>query len=425
MRCIVDGVSHRGEGVGRIEGKATFIPYAIPGETVEIEIVEQNKSYLRAKLLEVITPSEARVIPDCPHYYSCGGCAYQHMTYAKQLELKRGILQDTLQRIGKINAEVKPMLGMEDPWRYRNKVVWHLQNTGDEVAMGYYMNDSHDLLDIDTCKLISQPMEDLSLYLKDRVTTVKARQDGSITIRESSLDGSLMAILDGLRTIPMELIESFPKLKSLYKMNGKQLSLGWGKAGFEDQVNNIRCYLSPLSFFQVNPAQTQVLYELVRDYCKPQPKDRLLDAFCGTGSIGLYLSSYVKKVTGVENYSPAVANARENAARNNINNCEFIAGACETVIPQLKQKFDLVVLDPPRAGCEEELIRSIIRIAPRCIVYVSCNPSTLARDLAIFTSSGYEVDEVQPIDMFPQTHHVECVVRLYKKAKADKNAVYE
>jgi len=414
LRCIINGISHKGEGVGRIEGKAAFIPYAIPGETVEIKIIEENKSYIRGHLLEVIEPSQDRVVPDCPHYFDCGGCAYQHMTYSRQLELKRQIVQDSLQRIGKINAEVKPVIGMEDPWRYRNKVDWHLQYKDDTIRMGYYKNESHELVDIQTCKLISQPMENLSLFLKDSISSVKTGKSGSITIRESSLDGKLLAILDELKMMPLELMEDFPQLKAIYKKHGRQLSLAWGESGFEEQVKGIRCIISPLSFFQVNPSQAQVLYELVKDYCAPRSTDSLLDAFCGTGSIGLYLSSHVKKVTGVENYSPAVANARENAVKNKIRNCEFIAGACETVIPQLKQKFDLVVLDPPRAGCKPEAISAIIASNPRTIVYVSCNPATLARDLALFTGAGYSIDQVQPLDMFPQTQHVECVVRIYR-----------
>lgn len=411
MLCTIDGITHRGEGVGRIEGKAVFIPYTIPGETVEIEITEENKSYYRGRLLKIIEPSDQRIDPDCPHFYDCGGCAYQHMTYEKQLQLKRQIVLNSLQRIGKIKCDVKPVLGLEDPWRYRNKVEWHLENNEDKVVMGYYKQDSHELIEIKTCKLISQEMEDLSHFLKNRVSAPVGK-DCSITIRQSSVDGLLLAVMDELKTRHMSDIENYPKLKAVYDKKGSKIKLRSGNPGFEEQVNGLRYQLAPLSFFQVNLHQTRVLYDLVLNYCDLLPGNRVLDAFCGVGSISLYLASYAKKVVGVESYAPAIANAKENAKLNNIRNCEFLAGPCETVIPQLKQKFDVVVLDPPRSGCKPQLVEALIQKKPRTIVYVSCNPSTLARDLAMFTNADYTVEAVQPVDMFPQTHHIETIVRL-------------
>lgn len=415
MRCQIEGISHKGEGVGRIDGKAAFVPYTIPGETVEIEIIEENKKMIRAELLNIIEPSADRREPDCPHYYQCGGCAYQHLTYARQLELKRQVVQDSLQRIGKIKCEVKPVLGMEDPWRYRNKVEWHVESQTGQVRMGYYKNDSHKLIDIHTCKLISQAMEDLSFRLKEQVESVRDGKQGSLTIRQSSCDHSLLAILNELETAELNQLKAIPGLESLYSQADRKIKLCFNDSDFQEQIGKIRYQLSPLSFFQVNPAQTYVLYELVKEYCRLQPDEQLLDAFCGVGSISLYLAPYAQKVVGVESYAPAIANAKKNADLNHSENCEFITGPCEKVIPGLKQAFDVVVVDPPRAGCKPELIKALIEKSPRSIVYVSCNPATLARDLALFAKDGYAVDCVQPVDMFPQSYHCEVCCLLSKQ----------
>lgn len=417
MRCTINGITHQGEGVGRIDGKAVFIPFSIPGETVEIEITAENKSYLRGKLVEVIEPSKDRVVPDCLHYYECGGCAYQHMAYSRQLELKQQVVKDSLQRIGKIDCEVRPVIGMKDPWRYRNKVEWHVENHNGQVRMGYYKNESHELIDITTCKLISRPMEELSFYIKDKIASVKKEKQGRLTVRESSYNGKLLAVLTELN-LQLDGVEMFPNM-ILFKQEARKLNLTLGEGEFPEKIHNTRYNLSPLSFFQVNPVQTQVLYDLVKTFSQPQADDQILDAFCGAGTIALYLASSVKKVTGVESYVPAIDDAIENAALNGITNCGFISGACETVIPQLNEHFDMVVLDPPRIGCKPEVLAAITKIAPRSIIYVSCNPATLARDLAILISSGYHINEVQPIDMFPQTRHTECVAELCRKEKVE------
>lgn len=414
MRCQIDGISHKGEGVGRINGKAAFIPFTIPGETVDMEVLEDGKSFIRGKLLEVIEPSPDRCMPDCPHYYECGGCAYQHMTYARQLELKRQVVQDSLQRIGKINCEVNPVLGMKDPWRYRNKVEWHLENRKNEVCMGYYKNESHELIEIHTCKLISAVMEKLSFQLKNQVTAVREGRNGKLTVRESSRDYALLAVTDELEIQSPAIGDTPANRLSIYTKQGSKIRLVAGDPTFTEQINETIYNLSPLSFFQVNPEQTRMLVDLVKKYCRLKPEEDLLDCFCGVGSITLQLAPYVNHVVGVEGYAPAIDNARENAALNNISNCEFITGPCEKIVPQLKQNFDTVVLDPPRAGCKPELIQAIINKSPAKIIYVSCNPATLARDLAVFTKENYIIIEIQPLDMFPQTAHVETVVVLYR-----------
>ncbi|PKM76661.1 MAG: 23S rRNA (uracil(1939)-C(5))-methyltransferase RlmD [Firmicutes bacterium HGW-Firmicutes-15] len=427
MRCYIDGITHIGEGVARIEGKATFIPYAIPGETVEVEITEEKKRFRRARLTEIKDSSEDRITPLCPHFYECGGCAYQHVSYPKQLELKQRVVQESINRIGKIDLEVNPVLGMEEPWRYRNKVAWHVDRINGQLKMGYYQNDSHKIIDITTCKLISVEMENLSLYIKAKLDELNLPDHGEIVIRQSSLNRKLMLVFrgDGMENVSINSLLDYPELESIYTINNDFYTLLHGEPYLEEEINGLHYDISALSFFQVNSGQTSKLYDLVKEYAHARPSNRVLDAYCGMGSISLLLAKTARKVLGVESYAPAIKDATNNKYKNKIFNCDFLTGPCEIIIPQLIDEFDLVVLDPPRAGCTEDLIEAIAAISPRRIVYVSCNPATLARDLALFEKEGFETREIQPVDMFPQTSHVECVVRIYRKEKTASTTVYE
>jgi len=417
LRCLVDGISHLGEGVARIDGKATFIPFAIPGETVEVEITQDKKKYQRAKIVEIINSSPDRITPDCPHYYECGGCAYQHMSYTKQLALKQRVVTENMNRIGKLELQVNPIVGMEDPWRYRNKVEWHVDRINGQLRMGYYQNDSHKIIDITTCKLISQAMEDISLYIKARLEALNLPDHSEIVIRQSSLNNQLMVVFKGEGTdnVNIDCLLNYADLESIYCIDEENYTLLSGEPYLEEDINGVHYDISALSFFQVNSIQTRKLYEIVKEFAQLKRSDRVLDAYCGIGSIALYLAPSTRKIIGVESYAPAIQDAVHNTQKNQIRNCDFITGACEQIIPQLIDEFDLVVLDPPRAGCSEELIESIVSLIPERIVYASCNPATLARDLALLASAGYAAMEIQPIDMFPQTSHVECVVRIYRK----------
>ncbi|MDD3023102.1 MAG: 23S rRNA (uracil(1939)-C(5))-methyltransferase RlmD [Syntrophomonadaceae bacterium] len=417
MRCFVDGISHSGEGVARIDGKATFIPFAIPGETVEVEITTDKKKFKRACLTEIIDASSERSIPFCPHYYECGGCAYQHMSYAKQLELKQRVVSETMSRIGKLELQVNPIIGMEDPWRYRNKVTWHVDRINGTLRMGYYKFDSRQIVDITTCKLISIEMENLSLYIKSRLEELNLPDHSEIVIRKSSLDQKLMLIFagEGTENASIQTLLDYPGLDSIYSMDDEYYTLLHGEPYLHEEINGVFYDISALSFFQVNSLQARKLFDLVKEYADARSSNRVLDAYCGIGSMSLYLAPSARKVIGVESYPPAIQDAVHNTHINKLRNCDFITGSCETIIPQLIEEFELVIIDPPRSGCTEELIKSIARLSPERIIYVSCNPATLARDLALFSKEGYKTLEVQPVDMFPQTSHVECVVLMFKK----------
>lgn len=417
MRCLIGGITHSGEGVARIEGKVAFVPYAIPGETVDIEITDDKRKFRRARLTGIIDASSERTEPWCPHYYECGGCAYQHMTYSKQLELKQRVVSEALQRIGKLDLEVNPVLGMEKPWRYRNKVTWHTAQSGGRFRMGFYRSDTHQLIDIKTCKLISEEMENLSLHIKANLEELHLPESSEIIIRQSSLNHKLMLILagKGIKQVNTKSLIDYPGLSSIYTTDGEHHTLLYGEPYLQEAIDGIKYDISPLSFFQVNPVQTQKLFALVQKYAGVNSSHRVLDAYCGIGSISLMLARNAQEVVGVEGFAPAVEDAINNARKNQINNCSFLAGPCEKIIPRLYDSFDLVVLDPPRSGCTPDLINALAGITPGKFVYVSCNPATLARDLSLFHKHGYTLRQIQPVDMFPQTYHVECVVMLYRE----------
>lgn len=418
MRCFIEGLSHNGEGVARIEGKATFIPFAIPGETVDAEITEIRKTYLRARLTEVLQASPDRTEPPCPYYSQCGGCAYQHVSYPRQLQMKRKVVQDALKRIGAIEIEVEPTLGMVYPWRYRNKVEWHIGTLGGRLSMGYFRPGSRELVAVDTCLLISQEMEDISRYLRDDLANLRVLEGCGITVRQSSYDQEIMLVFSGtgVRNIDYARLLNHREVASIYSLEDGKLQLHYGDSVLKERIRDIDFEISPLAFFQVNPDQTKILVDKILEFGFLQPGDSLLDAYCGTGSIALNAAKLVRKVVGVENNRQAIKDAKRNAYANGITNCQFIKGACEAIVPSLDEHFDVVVLDPPRAGCQRELIDAVIKIEPQRIVYVSCNPATLARDLAIFAQIDYRVATVQPIDMFPQTSHVEVVTLLTRSS---------
>jgi len=420
LQCEITGINHRGEGVGRIDGKVVFIPFAIPGETVEFSITQDKKSFLRGILQDIIKPSPNRVEPWCPHYYECGGCAYQHVDYDLELNLKRIVAADSLQRIGKLNVSVAPVIGMDNPWRYRNKVEWNYAAGDNGSVLGYMEHDGHNLLDIKTCKLITREMEGISTYIKDNKQLLRIPQKARITIRQSSVTKGLMVIISGFGSEQLNIdpLVNYPGMESIFTCARAQLHLRWGKTYLEERIGKIKYFLSPLSFFQVNHEQASKMFHQLRE--EVGHSERLLDAYCGVGSISLLLASKAKIVYGIEEYPAAIDCAVRNAEINRISNCNFIAGACEEILAKCKADFDTVVLDPPRAGCDRRVMEALIKMSPLRIFYVSCNPATLARDLGILVQNGYVVNEVQPFDMFPRTSHVECCVLMCASSEAGK-----
>lgn len=419
MQAKIEGISHRGEGVARINGKATFIPYAIPGEEVEVEIIQENKRFSRGKLAGIYTASPDRREPVCPAYYDCGGCAYQHIDYARELDLKRNMVKETLKRLGGIDTKVLPVTGMEEPYRYRNKVVWHTAMVNGKMQMGFYREGSHDLIPLGGCTLIHEDMEQVQNSLAANLSGLEVQPGTGISLRRSSWNGHMSLVFNGKcnREALSAWASSLPANLSLHVSQGSKIKTLQGEPFLEEQLCGLTFRISPLAFLQVNHQQTEKLYQLIHKYATLRGKEMILDGFCGIGTIALSLAQHAFQVTGVELYPQAVADAKQNAAINDIQNARFYAGPCEDVITRLNQSFDVVILDPPRAGCKVQTIEAIIKTNTRRIIYISCNPSTLARDLQLFASSSYNITEVQPVDMFPRTPHVETVVLMSRVDK--------
>lgn len=464
------GLASEGEGIAKIDNFTIFVPGAILGEKVKIKVVKVKKNFAYGKLLEVLEESEHRIEPVCSIYKQCGGCGLQHLSYEGQLEFKKNRVKDALERIGKIKISSKTKLesavenidnhnlkkasdydgailhdtiGMKEPYRYRNKVQLPVGEENGEIKIGFYAPRSHNIIDMDTCYIQDEVGEKVVVLTKKwmKKYNIKAYDEQKdhgtvrhIMIRRGFITKEVMVVvITRTRELPykeefVEMIkENIEGITSIIQnINNKKTNviLGeenitlFGSDHISDYIGKFKFNISPLSFFQVNPVQTEILYSKALEYAGLTGEEVVFDAYCGTGTISLFLSQKAKKVYGVEIVEAAIKNAKENAKINNVNNAEFIVGKSEDVIPQLINKgikADVVVVDPPRKGCEKSLLEAIGEMKPERIVYVSCDPGTLARDLGILDELGYRTLEVQPVDMFPQTAHVETVCLMSRK----------
>lgn len=448
----ITGLTHAGEGVGRHNGMAVFVPGTLPGETVLAEVVDLKRSYARGGLLEILEQSPARRRPPCPHYASCGGCRLQHVDYAEQLKLKTGLVRDSLARLaglGEVN--VLPALGMDQPWHYRNKAGFHAAVRDGKYELGYYEEGSRTLAGIfreggspsEGCLLVDEELNELAAFIQKLLnkygsTTGLNKRDGRffrhVVLRKAAGSGEMMAVLvtasgqwPESKVFVSELLAAFPGLASIMRnindassgpVFGQQFITLAGQDHITDRLGGLSFRISPASFYQVNPAQTLVLYEKVLAYAALTGAETVVDAYSGVGTIALYLAGHAKEVCGLEVDAQAVADARLNAALNQISNVEFLAGEAEKILPELAAQGlrpDVIVLDPPRAGCNQAVLEAVADMSASRVIYVSCDPGTLARDLRFLTGRGCQVREVQPVDMFPWTRHVETVVCLDRK----------
>jgi 23S rRNA (uracil1939-C5)-methyltransferase len=408
-----------GEAMGRDDaGRVVFVPYAIAGEQVVVEIVEAKKNFARARLVEIISPSPARVVPPCPHFslplsktgegtgmgVGCGGCQWQHIAYDAQLKFKTEIVREQFARIGKIpDAPVRDTLGMSDPWRYRNNVQFQLDSDG---RLCFRAMESHDLVRIDECHIIHPLIDEMF-----RALEFEGAEFSGVTLRAGIKTGQKLIMLEGRDDEPPEISVDEP-VSIMYQMPGGEVISLVGKDALHDELRGRMFRVSPQSFFQVNTAMAETLIDLVERYLAPRAEDVLLDAFGGVGTFGLSFAPRVARVIEIEESKDAVNDAKANAIE--LSNVEFYRGRVEEVLPKLKTSFDklridLVVADPPRAGIDPVALDAIIAQAPRTIVYVSCDPATLARDARRLVDGGYRLREVQPVDLFPQTYHIESV----------------
>jgi len=440
----IDNMGYEGEGVGKIDNFTVFVAGAIIGEVIKVKIVKVSKNFSFGKLLEIIESSPRRIEPVCSIYKNCGGCNLQHIDYKGQLEFKTNRVIQVINRIGKLeDVIIHPTLGMETPYNYRNKVQLPVSNKNGQVDIGFYAARSHDIINNETChiqdkaadivvKLTRQWIKDYNIQSYNEVTHQGILRH--LMIRKGFKTGEVMVVLvtNGSELPHKEefiaiinkkikglvsIVQNINNEKTNVILGARCVTL-WGKDAITDYIGEFKFEVSPLSFFQVNSIQTEVLYSKALEYANLSGGEVVLDAYCGTGTISLFLSQKAKSVYGVEIVPQAIENAKINAKENNVNNAEFIVGEAEVVIPKLISKgvrADVVVVDPPRKGCDKTLLEAIASMQPKTIVYVSCDPGTLARDLGILDELGYKTLEIQPVDMFPQTAHVECCARIVKK----------
>lgn len=437
----ITGLGSSGEGVGKADGFTVFVHGALPGEKVSVKLFQVKKSYASGRILNILEKSPQRVKPQCVFYEKCGGCQLQHLNYEGQLSVKRQQVKDAIERIGHITGcEVLPVLGMENPWHYRNKMQFPSAKTEGKIQIGCYAALTHNVINIDDCliqkqannkimQVVRQWMQQFNISAYDETTGKGVVRH--VMGRAGAKTGEVMAVIvtacydiphagelvtmlktevDGLKSI----VQNINKKRTNIIMGAKNRVL-YGKSTIKDRLGNLKFNISPLSFFQVNSAQTEKLYATALDFAALSGKETVIDCYCGTGTISLYLAQKAHKVYGIEIVEPAIKDANENAKANNIANAEFICGDAAVEMPALLKsgvKPDTVLLDPPRAGCDKKVLAAIAGVKPEKIVYVSCNPASLARDMAFLTENGYKAVKAQPVDMFPMTSHIETVALL-------------
>lgn len=433
----ISGTSHDGFGIGRYGDFVIFTPACSEGDKIKAKIVSVKKNMAYARLEQIIVPSTSRMLSDCEVYDKCGGCVFRHISYDEELRIKQKRVKEALQKIGHINVEPNPIIGCSNINGYRNKAQYPVA-LEKSLLIGFYAKGSHRIIGCKNCLLQPKSFENILNIFEQWITqnniAIYDEKTGigllrHIYIRQAEVSGEMMvcAVING-DDIPEKgslielLTKNSPQIVSVVlninKRNtnvilGNSCQIIWGKDTITDILCGLKIEISPLSFFQVNRTQAERLYNIVSEFAGLTGHETLLDLYCGAGTIGLSMASKVKKIIGVEIVPQAIQNAKVNAKINNILNATFICADAEQAAQTLlieKTNIDIIVVDPPRKGCTSETINSIIKINPQRIVYVSCDPATLSRDLNLFEQNNYRCEKVQPVDMFARTGHVECVV---------------
>ena len=456
VTVAIEDIGVGGEGIGKVDGYTLFIKDAIIGDVVEAKIVKAKKNYGYARLMNIVTPSENRVEkPACPMARRCGGCQIQEMKYGAQLAFKEGKVRGNLERIGEVPTELldkvmQPIVGMEEPFHYRNKAQFPIGTDKEgHIITGFYAGRTHSIIPNTDCALgvaVNQKILEIILHFMEN-NHISAYDEEKhkglvrhVLIRYGFKTDEIMVCLvingeklphaeklvDKLCKIPgmTSITISVNKVKTNVIM-GNEIKLLWGQTYITDYIGNVKYQISPLSFYQVNPVQTEKLYGLALDYADLNGNETVWDLYCGIGTISLFLAQKAKQVYGVEIVPQAIDDAKNNAKINDITNAEFYVGKAEEVLPEYYREYqeshggetahaDVIVVDPPRKGCEESLLQTIVDMQPEKVVYVSCDTATLARDVKFLRESGYELKKITPVDQFPNTVHVETVVLLSK-----------
>ena len=442
LELTIENISHQGEGVAKYQGYTVFVPFGAPGDLVKAQVISAKKDYARAIIKGILQPGQ-RVEPKCPWFQECGGCNLQHLNYDIQLAIKTETVRTTLKRIGGISPDIVKDILPTRAWSYRNKLQAPVAMHMGQLTAGLYKPRSHDLIPVSECAIQedvnNQVAKQIAIIARETGVTAweEREQKGSlrhILIRHSQRSGlTLAALVVSVLDFPnrerflKKLREEMPDLHSLVLNEnprptnvilGDREEVIWGPGYITDAIGELTFKISARSFWQVNSAGAEKIFQKVREFAQLQGEETVMDIYCGTGSIGLFLADQATRVIGIESNLSAIEDARDNARMNGIGNAEFHAGRAEDLLPQMVQKglkADVIVLDPPRKGCEPSLLEAVAQAKPLRIVYVSCNPATLARDLKLLEEQGYLAREVQPVDMFPQTSHVETVCLMSRK----------
>ncbi|MGL5540664.1 MAG: 23S rRNA (uracil(1939)-C(5))-methyltransferase RlmD [Erysipelotrichaceae bacterium] len=428
VKGVCSSYTYNGHGVVKIDGFPLFVKDVLVDEEVELIVTLVKKSYGYGKIAKIIQPSAQRVSPPCPIYQQCGGCQLQHMSAQEQARFKQEQVANLMSRVAKIEVETKDVLSMEDPWHYRNKSQVPV---GENGQCGFYRLNSNTIIDMDACLIQSERINEVYRAIKAWVQTYPNPSDlRHILIKDGFETKEVMVVIIAkvdelaMQEALLERLQAFEEVKSVYlNVNkrednvilGEQDYLLWGKSTITDKLKHLVFEISPKSFYQVNPIQTLALYEEALHQADLQGHERVLDLYCGIGTITMFLAQKAKEVVGIEIVPAAIEDATRNARVNGLDNVSFVcsdAGSYASALADSNEHFDVIVVDPPRKGCDIPTIEAIASMAPEKVVYVSCDPSTLARDIERFKAHGYACENVQPVDMFPQTYHVESVVLL-------------
>lgn len=503
VTVTIEDMGSEGEGIGKSDGFTLFVKDAVVGDTVEARIVKPKKNYAYARLEKLLTPSPYRAEPKCKYYRQCGGCQLQALSYEKQLQFKQEKIRNNLIRIGGfepeyVDARMEPIVGMDEPWHYRNKAQYPVGTDKDgNIVTGFYAGRTHSIIANTDCALGAaenkEILERILEYMRENKVSAYDEETGKglvrhVLIRKGFTSGEIMVCLVINREPPASTVRQqskssvqsaelgdlnptradfLPKQERLLKkltvipgmtcisvsinrektnvIMGKEIYTLWGRDTISDTIHvrdmtkpgypftgkELTFHISPLSFYQVNPVQTEKLYSLALEYAGLTGQETVWDLYCGIGTISLFLADSAKKVCGVEIIPQAIEDARENAERNGITNAEFFVGKAEEVLPKFYEEMnsnmrhpDVIVVDPPRKGCDEACLDTMLKMQPKRIVYVSCDSATLARDLRILCDGGYEVTRIRGVDQFGMTVHVETVV-LLSQQKADDHIEIE
>lgn len=456
----IEDMGINGEGIGKSENIPLFVKDAVIGDVVSVKIMKMKKNYGYARLLEIITPSKDRVTPRCEFYKSCGGCQIQALSYEKQLEFKNNKVRNNLKRIGGFSEELlqqimEPIIGMEEPYHYRNKAQFPIgKDKNGHMITGFYAGRTHHIISNQNC-LLGMPQNEQILNIilgfmeKYRIEPYDEKTHQGVVRHVLTRYGFttkewMVCLVLNQPKLPHseELIQELCKLEGMTSISininqkdtnvilGETVKTLWGSDYITDYIHlrsgenlqtqgkGIAYQISPQSFYQVNPKQTEKLYSTALEYAHLTENENVWDLYCGIGTISLFLAQKAKKVSGVEIVPQAIEDAKNNAKINNITNTEFFVGKAEEVLPQhykqTGEKADVIVVDPPRKGCDEKCLETIVQMEPKRVVYVSCDSATLARDLKYLCENGYELKRVRAVDMFGHTGHVETVTCLHR-----------